>query len=639
MSSLPYHEPSIRQILVLSSFLLALNAADAVLDRALWCGLVGQILVGVAWGAPGARWLDADVQAAVAQLGYLGLVLVVFEGGAATAPAPPVGNRTKSTNATGQSWSRHCSRSNSSAVDLALAAAVALTGIAGPTALSFAALGPLAGATSPVQRFAAAAALCSTSLGTTFAVLAATGLARSRLGRLLGAAATMDDVVGLVAAQVVARLGGTGQADVDVDVVGAIVRPVLVSVAFAVVVPVVARFGVPLLVGWVAERRTRGKGKVKGRTGEEAEEEGEGFLGLTHVSFIAQTALLVALVVAASYAGASVLLAAYLAGIVVSWWQDLQENHAKTTTEDREGEPSEGVNTTDQGLEDNSDIDPQMADRPEERQLQRPAHPVPDVYEIFYAQVVRRTLKPFFFASIGFSIPVSAMFTGDVVWRGVVYGILMALGKMLCGLWLARLPISVSATLRSLVSSRCRAVSSAIRRLRAYMTPQRSEPVELRRQPRPAVNAGDMSPADGDVRRTTPEQQQQPTLASNDSNDSSSHPHPSVVPAKPLSLYPAAIVSSAMVARGEIGFLISAVAESHGVFGRPSNADSNENETSELFLIVTWAIVLCTIAGPVLVGLLVRRVKKLEGRATRRGAADGGSAKNVLGAWGVRGRG
>lgn len=54
MSSLPYHEPSITQILVLSSFLLALNVVDAILDRTLYCGLVGQVLVGVAWGAPGA---------------------------------------------------------------------------------------------------------------------------------------------------------------------------------------------------------------------------------------------------------------------------------------------------------------------------------------------------------------------------------------------------------------------------------------------------------------------------------------------------------------------------------------------------------------------------------------------------------
>jgi len=72
-----------------------------------------------------------------------------------------------------------------------------------------------------------------------------------------------------------------------------------------------------------------------------------------------------------------------------------------------------------------------------------------------------------------------------------------------------------------------------------------------------------------------------------------------------------------MVARGEIGFLISAVAEGSGIL------------SAEQFLIVTWAIILCTLVGPVAVGLLVRRVKSLEARAPHIRA-------QVLGAWGVQ---
>jgi len=78
-----------------------------------------------------------------------------------------------------------------------------------------------------------------------------------------------------------------------------------------------------------------------------------------------------------------------------------------------------------------------------------------------------------------------------------------------------------------------------------------------------------------------------------------------IVPAsKPFSLYPCAILGLAMVARGEIGFLISSLAESNGIFSTGGN--------DQIFLIVTWAIVLCTVVGPVGVGLLVRRVKRLE---------------------------
>ncbi|KAG6018750.1 hypothetical protein E4U19_008059, partial [Claviceps sp. Clav32 group G5] len=63
---------------------------------------------------------------------------------------------------------------------------------------------------------------------------------------------------------------------------------------------------------------------------------------------------------------------------------------------------------------------------------------------------------------------------------------------------------------------------------------------------------------------------------------------------KPRSLYPASIIGCAMVARGEIGFLISSIAESNNIF----SASSGRSSTSDLFLIVTWAIVLCTILGP-----------------------------------------
>lgn len=79
-ASLAYHEPDIVTILVQSSFLLLLNVVNSLLDKALYCGLVGQVLLGVAWGTPGARWLGLEVQRVVVQLGYLGLLLLVYEG-------------------------------------------------------------------------------------------------------------------------------------------------------------------------------------------------------------------------------------------------------------------------------------------------------------------------------------------------------------------------------------------------------------------------------------------------------------------------------------------------------------------------------------------------------------------------------
>ena len=79
-ASLSYHEPSITTILILSSFLLLLNTVNYILDRIVYCGLIGQIFIGVGWGIPGTGWLSREVQDTVMQLGYLGLVLIVYEG-------------------------------------------------------------------------------------------------------------------------------------------------------------------------------------------------------------------------------------------------------------------------------------------------------------------------------------------------------------------------------------------------------------------------------------------------------------------------------------------------------------------------------------------------------------------------------
>lgn len=95
-----------------------------------------------------------------------------------------------------------------------------------------------------------------------------------------------------------------------------------------------------------------------------------------------------------------------------------------------------------------------------------------------------------------------------------------------------------------------------------------------------------------------------------------------------------------MVARGEIGFLVSAIAQSKGIFSTTTITTSSSPEP-DLFLIVTWAIMLCTIIGPVALGLIVKRVRRLQLRREGRkgegeGAAEGqGQEEDPLGIWGV----
>ena len=97
-------------------------------------------------------------------------------------------------------------------------------------------------------------------------------------------------------------------------------------------------------------------------------------------------------------------------------------------------------------------------------------------------------------------------------------------------------------------------------------------------------------------------------------------------PSAPRSLYPPAILGFAMVSRGEISYIIAAVAQSQGVFS------SGSESSSTIFLVVIWAATVCTFVGPVVVGLLVKRLKLSEKRRESVGGRD------VLGVWGVDSR-
>lgn len=75
-----YHEPSIETVLNYTGFLLSLNIVNTCLDKLLYCGLIGQLFIGVLWGTPGAQWFDQDIERVIQQIGYLGLILLIYEG-------------------------------------------------------------------------------------------------------------------------------------------------------------------------------------------------------------------------------------------------------------------------------------------------------------------------------------------------------------------------------------------------------------------------------------------------------------------------------------------------------------------------------------------------------------------------------
>ena len=276
VAALPYHDPSIKTILILSSFLLLLNTVNHILDYLLYCGLVGQVLIGIAFGTPGAKWLDEGTEKVIMQLGYLGLIFLVYEGGLNT-------------------------NFKSLKANAAISILVASTGVCLPIAFAFC-LRSLASATS-LQAFAAGAALCSTSLGTTMSILSSSGLSDTRLGTVLMSAAMMDDVVGLVLVQVISKLGLGSSSFHAITVV----RPVVVSIGLALFVFLTCLYLVKPLSSLIDDLGLSAVMRVMQKQPDEA-------------ALLAHAALLFGSVAAASYAGTSNLFAAYLAGASISWY-------------------------------------------------------------------------------------------------------------------------------------------------------------------------------------------------------------------------------------------------------------------------------------------------------------------------------
>lgn len=158
-----------------------------------------------------------------------------------------------------------------------------------------------------LQAFAAGAALCSTSLGTTFTILSTSGLSESRLGTILSSAAMLDDVVGLIMVQVISNLGTSASSFSAITVV----RPVFVSLAFAVVAPLVCCYVVrPIAIKIQSRDQTATRNRILTAR----------WLSSSRTALLVHTLVLAGFVAGSSYAGTSNLFAAYLAGACIGWF-------------------------------------------------------------------------------------------------------------------------------------------------------------------------------------------------------------------------------------------------------------------------------------------------------------------------------
>lgn len=253
-------------------------------------------------------------------------------------------------------------------------------------------LAPLIGA-SPLQAFAAGAALCSTSLGTTFTLLSTSGLSSTRLGVVLSSAAMMDDVVGLIMVQVISNLGASSSLDPVT-----VIRPVFVSLAFAILIPLGCRFLIlPITRVLAAKRESSPDSRL------------DKLLRHELVALSILTCTLVALVAGATYAGSSSLLGAYIAGAMISWW-DAEAPHPRLKQEpgrntqqsnSADGSEREVIEMTGGSNEQaNAGETQEDQDREPEISQRHPSNPGYEVFEKYYQPALQRVLKPFFFVCV-----------------------------------------------------------------------------------------------------------------------------------------------------------------------------------------------------------------------------------------------
>ncbi len=487
-----YHEPHLPQLLTLIAFLGFLQLGRKIAAATVGAGLLGECAVGVIFGSPLADILPLAWEEFGLAIGYLGLVLILVEGGLSLNPRVFLPN-------------------------LPLAVISAIVGIGLPIGFTFALFASPAYSLPKSSAFAAGSALASTSLGTTFAVLDSVSksqgidLGATRCGSILSGAALFDDVISLALLAVLTSLGEGGNTGGS-GLAWLVVRPLLSSAVMAAVAPLVALYLARPLWHRLIERRVA---RLEPASRDVA-------------LLCTGTLVLGAFLAIATYVHTTVLLGSFLAGVFL-------------TT----------LPSTNSGLD------------------------FLATYHAYLAPLQGYLFEPFFFASIGYSIPFLSLWTGARIWKGIVYAVLMTLGKLLVG------GVLVVAHLASPGPAAALPVATSERSSGADVT--RSTPAEL---------------APGFVDDKL-ELAQPPAKASRWSATES--------------LPPAALLGFAMVSRGEIGVLVLQAVRS----------SEHSLLDEEAYLLGIWAVALCTIVGPIATSLVVKRW----GASIPQGRWGGGQAK------------
>lgn len=404
--ALPYTSPSLVTVLVLSSYLLLLSVFYHAFQRLLSAGILGPLVLGAIYARPLGDILPLDVQSTILSIGFLGLILLIVQGG--------IDARMDIL---------------ASPVNLGMAVLVGATGVILPIGLSMALL-PAGFGYGLLESFTVGAALASTSLGTTFAVLSTykdrtkegrvgdktqQGIADTRVGTILVGAALLDDIIGLVITSVVSTLGSSTQSGGGLSSVPpwTIARPVVSSFLLLVISWLLSRYilaplsrsvVIPALIRYTAAARTPAEPSSSGRVAGGLRRAMAGLHADLGLQQMIATTLLVSTVLAycviSEEIGSSLLIGAFCAGAMMKYLYALWAERTSSRGEQCVWSPEHLFTHTALGV------------------------------------VQETLLMPFFFSSIGSAIPVRSMFTASTVWRGIIFAGLMALAKVAAGAWL-----------------------------------------------------------------------------------------------------------------------------------------------------------------------------------------------------------
>lgn len=141
------------------------------------------------------------------------------------------------------------------------------------------------------------------------------------------------------------------------------------------------------------------------------------------------TCLFMGMIAGTRYAGTSPLYGAYIAGLVVSYLNDL-DTRVDLGQDEMDMDQTEGRTRQDRDASLNRVRSPSHASN-------NTSHPtLIGTFEHYITPVLIYLLLPIFFGSIGYSIPFIPLWRGKNIWRGIIYAILMTFAKAFCGVWL-----------------------------------------------------------------------------------------------------------------------------------------------------------------------------------------------------------